>query len=106
MSTIRTPLVPDGGLSRGDFLRLTGVGVASIAAASPLAAAAAGHRVEPAASPKRGGVLRLGDTGDVVSFEPYAVSDNWSIWTMLLVYDQLTRPTVDGLNIEPALASS
>jgi len=106
MSNVRAPLVPDGGLSRGDFLRLTGVGVASIAAASPLAATAAGRRVAPSASPKRGGVLRLGDTGDVVSFEPYAVSDNWSIWTMLLVYDQLTRPTVDGLSIEPALASS
>jgi len=105
MSIVRAPLVPDGGPSRGDFLKLVGAGAATMAVASPLAVAT-GRVAKPLTSPKRGGVLRLGDTGDIVSFEPYAVSDNWSIWTMLLVYDQLTRPTVDGLNIEPALASS
>ena len=102
----RTPLIPDGGLSRRAFLRLTGMGAAAVAAGSPALTQAADRLARPTGSPRRGGSLRLGDTGDVTSFEPYAVSDNWSIWTMLLIYDQLTRPTVDGLNVEPSLASS
>ncbi len=106
MSDKRAPLIPDGGLSRRDFLRLTGVGAAAVAAGGPLAAEAANRLATPAASPQRGGSLRLGNTADVISFEPYAVSDNVSIWTMLLIYDQLTRPTVDGLSVEPSLASS
>ncbi len=106
MSNVRAPFIPDGGLSRGDFLRLTAAGAASIAATSPLAAAAAGHSDAPGAAPRRGGTLRLGDNGDITTFEPYATSTNWDIWTMLLVYDQLTRPTSDGLSIEPSLAKS
>ncbi len=108
MSSTRARLIPDGGLSRRDFLRLTAAG-AAVGAAGPLttrAVEAAGRLARPAGSPKRGGTLRLADIGDVVSFEPYAVTDNYSIWTLLLVYDQLTRPTVDGLSIEPGLASS
>jgi len=66
-------------------------------AGSPILAHAAGRLTTPAGSPRRGGTLRLGDNGDVTTFEPYATSENWDIWTMLLVYDQLTRPTVDGL---------
>src|SRR5579871_1022421 len=100
MSSTGAPLIPDGGLSRRDFLRLTAAGAAAVAAGPALTGS-----VE-AASPKRGGKLRLGDNGDITTFEPYATSTNWDIWTMLLVYDQLTRPTTDGLNIEPGLASS
>lgn len=106
MPTKRAPLIPDGGLSRREFLRLTGAGAAAVAAGSPALARAADRLARPAGSPRRGGALRLGNTGDVISFEPYAVSDNVSIWTMLLMYDQLTRPTVDGLSIEPSLAES
>ncbi len=108
MSSTRARLIPDGGLSRRDFLRLTAAG-AAVGAAGPLAtraADAAGRLARPAGSPKRGGALRLGDTADITTFEPYATSTNWDIWTMLLVYDQLTRPTSDGLSIEPSLARS
>src|SRR5579875_833895 len=99
MSETRAPLIPDGGLSRRDFLRLTGATVGGLALAGI-------PDLSDAASPKRGGTLRLGNTADVVSFEPYAVSDNVSIWTMLLIYDQLTRPTTDGLSLQPGLAKS
>ncbi|HZS87587.1 MAG TPA: ABC transporter substrate-binding protein [Chloroflexota bacterium] len=100
MSSTSAPLIPPTGISRRDFLRMTAVGAAAVAAGPALAGSA------EAAGPKRGGTLRLGDTGDITTFEPYATSTNWDIWTMLLVYDQLTRPTTDGLNIEPSLASS
>jgi peptide/nickel transport system substrate-binding protein len=106
MAMKRTSLIPDGGLSRRAFLRLTGVGAAAMAAGSPALTRAADRLARPTGSPRRGGSLRLGNTADVISFEPYAVSDNVSIWTMLLLYDQLTRPTKDGLSVEPNLAQS
>jgi peptide/nickel transport system substrate-binding protein len=102
MSEDRAPLIPDGGLSRRDFLRLTGAAAGTVA----MSGVPAGALSALAASPRRGGALRLGNTADVVSFQPYSVSDNVSIWTMLLLYDQLTRPTTDGLHIEPGLAHS
>lgn len=107
MSSQRAPLIPDGGLSRREFLRLTSAGAATVlAAGSPLLAHAASGLAAPSASPQRGGKLRLGDNADITTFQPYSTSTNWDIWTMLLVYDQLTRPTVDGLNVEPSLAKS
>src|SRR5947209_6302197 len=106
MSSTRAPLIPDAGLSRRDFLRLTAAGAATAAVGLPAVTEAAGRLAMPAGAPKRGGSLRLGDNGDITTFEPYATSTNWDIWTMLLVYDQLTRPTTDGLSIEPSLARS
>lgn len=100
----RAPLIPDGGLSRRDFLRLTGAAVGGAALGGVPALAGITNAAPEQA--KRGGALRLGNTADVVSFEPYAVSDNVSIWTMLLIYDQLTRPSADGKHIEPGLAQS
>ncbi|MDQ2718000.1 MAG: ABC transporter substrate-binding protein [Chloroflexota bacterium] len=104
MSDTRAPLIPDGGLSRREFLRLTGVAVGATALGG-IPELAETVKAAPAEA-KRGGALRLGNTADVISFEPYAVSDNVSIWTMLLMYDQLTRPTTNGLSIEPSLAQS
>jgi peptide/nickel transport system substrate-binding protein len=100
------PLIPDGGLSRRAFLCLAGLGAAAVAAGAPALAQATDRRGSATSSPRRGGALRLGTAADVVSFEPYAVSDNASIWTMLLLYDQLTRPSKDGLRVEPSLAQA
>lgn len=98
----RAPLIHDPRFSRRRFLQLTAAGMAGAGLATAgLAAPGAG-----AATPRRGGVLRLGQVGDVKSFDGPLISDNNSIWTMLLIYDQLTRPTVDGLNIEPGLATT
>jgi peptide/nickel transport system substrate-binding protein len=99
----RAPLIHNPFFSRKRFLQLTAAGVAGSAAmAGPIASlAASGTR-----APARGGSVRLGQVGDVKSFDGPTVSDNNSIWTMLLIYDTLTRPTVDGLSIEPGLASS
>jgi peptide/nickel transport system substrate-binding protein len=100
MAGQRAPLIPDGGMTRSQFLRLTGAG-AALALGVPLTAHAGS-----AESPKRGGQIRLGNVADITTFQPYVVGDNATIWNLLLIYDQLTRPTADGLNIEPSLAHS
>ena len=50
--------------------------------------------------------LRLGVTADALSTDPIASSDNPSIWTQLLLYDQLVRPSRDGTRLEPGVAES
>ena len=51
-------------------------------------------------------VFRLGIYADAESLDPIASSDNTSIWTELLIYDSLIRPTKDGNGLEPGLAES
>jgi len=103
----RAPLVHDPRFSRRQFLGLTAAGMAGMGILTgSVADEHAQAHLYSGATPKRGGILRLGQTGDVLKFDGPAVSDNTSIWTMLLIYDQLTRPTADGLNIEPSLAQS
>lgn len=99
----RAALVHNPLLSRQRFLQLTAAGMAG---ATTLGAGLSVEASGRASAPKRGGVLRLGQVGDVKSFDGPIISDNNSIWTMLLIYDQLTRPTTDGLSVEPSLAKS
>jgi peptide/nickel transport system substrate-binding protein len=88
---------------------------------TPLLASCRGGTVEPtpsepagttsvpatpsAGQPKRGGkiTMSLAD-GDVTNFDPIIPVDNMSIWTMLLIYDQLVRNAADGQSLEPGLA--
>jgi len=48
--------------------------------------------------------LRLGISEDALTLDPIASSDNASIWTELLIFDQLVRPSTDGFKLEPGLA--
>jgi peptide/nickel transport system substrate-binding protein len=48
--------------------------------------------------------LHLGIAEDALTLDPIASSDNPSIWTELLIFDQLVRPSSDGLKLEPGLA--
>ncbi|MDX1785213.1 MAG: ABC transporter substrate-binding protein [Roseovarius sp.] len=50
--------------------------------------------------------LRVAMGVDPVSLDPIATSDNASIWTQLLIYDTLIRPSKDGTDLEPGLAES
>ncbi len=50
--------------------------------------------------------LRVAMGVDPVSLDPIATSDNASIWTQLLIYDTLIRPSKDGKELEPGLAES
>lgn len=97
----RAPLIHDPRFSRRQFLSLTAAGMAG---AGMLGSGLTAQQAQAAGSPKRGGILRLGEVGDVKSFDGPSISDNPSIWAQLLIYDQLTRPTADGLNIQPSLA--
>lgn len=99
----RAPMSINPLLSRRRFLQLTSAGLAGAGLAGSGLMTQTGQAL---AAPQRGGTLRFGQVGDVKSFDGPIISDNNSIWTMLLIYDQLTRPTADGLSIEPGLAKS
>ncbi len=78
-------------------LALTG----SVFTARPQAVAAAQDE------PVMGGSLSMSlADDDVTSFDPVVPFDNMSIWTMLLIYDQLIRVGPDGLSLEGGLAES
>lgn len=58
-------------------------------------------------APVMGGSLSMSlADDDVTSFDPVVPFDNMSIWTMLLIYDQLIRVGPDGLSLEGGLAES
>jgi peptide/nickel transport system substrate-binding protein len=67
----------------------------------PLTAAAAAQD-----EPQAGGRVVMSVYTDVFSFDPPVPSDNPSIWTMLNVYDQLTRVAPGSQDVEPGLAES
>ncbi len=48
--------------------------------------------------------LKVAIAEDALTLDPIASSDNPSIWTELLVFDQLVRPSKDGTKLEPGLA--
>jgi peptide/nickel transport system substrate-binding protein len=55
--------------------------------------------------PKAGGTLSMSlSDSDATNFDPIIPTDNMSIWTMLLFYDQVLRVGPDGQSIEPCLA--
>ncbi len=51
-------------------------------------------------------MFRMAIAEDALTLDPIASSDNPSIWTELLVYDTLVRPSTDGTKLEPGLAAS
>lgn len=48
--------------------------------------------------------LKVAIAADALTLDPIASSDNPSIWTELLVFDTLVRPSKDGTKLEPGLA--
>jgi peptide/nickel transport system substrate-binding protein len=56
--------------------------------------------------PQPGGKVVMTLYTDVFSFDPPVPADNPSIWTMLNVYDQLTRVAPGSQGVEPGLAES
>lgn len=80
-----------------------GIAAGGFAAGMPVASRTLAQSPEP----MLGGTvsMSLADQ-DVLSFDPPAPIDNMSIWTMLLLYDQLVRVDATGTAIEPGLAES
>lgn len=91
-------------VSRRRLLRVSGFGaVALLLGDHPARSAKAAASIQDA--PKAGGSLSMSlADDDVKSFDPIAVTDNMSIWTQLLVYDQLIRVGPTGDSLEPGLA--
>lgn len=58
------------------------------------------------AKPVHGGTLVLARAEDAISFDPIVPTDNGSIWTMLLIYEQLVRPNQTGTGVDPDLAKT
>ncbi|MGN6485497.1 MAG: ABC transporter substrate-binding protein, partial [Thermomicrobiales bacterium] len=92
-------------LSRRSMLKTSLAGVAAAAIANggmlPIRSVAA----QDDATPVAGGSLSMSlADDDVQSFDPIVPTDNMSIWTMLLIYDQLIRVAPDGVSLEPGLA--
>lgn len=92
--------------SRRRFLGQAGAAAGALALSGNIFAA----RPQPAAAqdgPVLGGSVSMSlADDDVQSFDPIVPFDNMSIWTMLLIYDQLIRVGPDGLSLEPGLAES
>lgn len=59
-----------------------------------------------ALSAAQAATLRVGVASDALTVDPIASSDNPSIWTELLIYDQLVRPSKDGTKLMPGIAES
>ena len=95
---------------RASRRRFLGAGFAA-AGGLALAGLPGARLAQPAAAqegePKPGGVLYMSlADDDVQNFDPIVPTDNMSIWTMLLIYDQLIRVAADGTSLEPGLAES
>ena len=93
-------------ISRRTLFKTSFAGLATAAVANggllPVTAIAAQEE-----EPILGGSISLSlADDDVQSFDPIIPTDNMSIWTMLLIYDQLIRVAPDGISLEPGLAES
>ncbi|MGC4192306.1 MAG: ABC transporter substrate-binding protein [Thermomicrobiales bacterium] len=91
-------------LNRRALLKTSAAGMAAAAMANggmlPIRSAFAQD-----ATPVDGGTIYMSlADDDVQSFDPIVPTDNMSIWTMLLIYDQLIRVAADGVSLEPGLA--
>jgi peptide/nickel transport system substrate-binding protein len=94
--------------SRRRFLGQAGAAAGALALTGS-AFAARPQRVVAAAQdgPVMGGSVSMSlADDDVQSFDPVVPFDNMSIWTMLLIYDQLIRVGPDGLSLEGGLAET
>jgi peptide/nickel transport system substrate-binding protein len=89
-------------LSRRHLIQAGAFALAGSALADKTAAFAAAAQEEPQA----GGRVVMTLYTDVFSFDPTVPTDNPSIWTMLNVYDQLTRVAPESREVEPGLAES
>ena len=97
-------------VSRRRLLRTAGFGAGALALAGLSRPGSVNSaQSTPAAAmgePVMGGSLSMSlADDDVLSFDPVPVFDNMSIWTMLLIYDQLIRVGPDGTSLEPGLAT-
>ena len=91
-------------LSRRHLLRAGAFAVAGTALTGPGRSVGGARAAQD--QPRPGGKVSMTLYTDVFSFDPPVPTDNPSIWTMLNVYDQLTRVAPGSQDVEPGLAES
>jgi peptide/nickel transport system substrate-binding protein len=58
------------------------------------------------AAPKRGGILKFARNFEPVTLGPFGAADNGTIWTIMMIYDQLVEYQPGTLDPQPGLAKS
>ena len=101
----------EGRLARGEFLRRAlALGLSLPAAGALLASWGRGGagiaQAAVAATPKRGGILKFARNFEPVTLGPFGAADNGTIWTIMMVYDQLVEYQPGSFDPKPGLAKS
>jgi peptide/nickel transport system substrate-binding protein len=90
--------------TRRNLLKYSGFAAGALALSGSAFAARPGT-VAAQDQPKMGGTVSMSlADDDVASFDPIVPFDNMSIWTMLLIYDQVIRVDAAGTALEAGLA--
>ena len=94
LDSLRESLL-EGRLDRGAFLRKA-LGARPLAPGRRRAALRVGPRrrrrtAAADATPKRGGVLKFARNFEPVTLGPFGAADNGTIWTIMMIYDQLVE---------------
>jgi len=107
LDSLREALL-EGELDRRTFLRRALALGISLPAAGALFSAwgRATAQAAIAATPKRGGVLKFARNFEPVTLGPFGAADNGTIWTIMMIYDQLVEYAPGKLDPQPGLARS
>jgi peptide/nickel transport system substrate-binding protein len=107
LTSLRESLL-EGEIDRGTFLRRALALGFSLSAAGALFAAWGRATAEASigATPNRGGVLKFARNFEPVTLGPFGAADNGTIWTIMMIYDQLVEYAPGKLDPAPGLAKS
>src|SRR4029077_15948403 len=110
LNTLRDSLL-EGRLGRRAFLaKALGLGLSLPAAGALLSAWGRGgvgvSAAATQAAPQRGGVLEFARNFEPVTLGPFGAADNGTIWTIMMIYDQLVEYAPGKLDPQPGLAKS
>jgi peptide/nickel transport system substrate-binding protein len=110
LNSLRESLL-EGRLARREFLqRALALGISLPAATVLLSAWGRGGvgvaQAATTATPKRGGVLKFARNFEPVTLGPFGAADNGTIWTIMMIYDQLVEYQPGSLSPQPGLAKS
>ena len=100
LNSLRDSLL-EGGLGRREFLRKAlALGISLPAAGALLSAWGRGGLgvAQAATTPKRGGVLKFARNFEPVTLGPFGAADNGTIWTIMMIYDQLVEYQAGSLD--------
>ena len=82
----------DGQVDRRTFVRKAlALGLSLPAAGALLSAWDGDGAAADAATPKRGGMLKFARNFEPVTLGPFGAADNGTIWTIMMIYDQLVE---------------